>query len=47
MLQSPKMFGYLLWSTTVTTVNVSLTLLELLLSHGCFMPPLFGVDLPL
>src|SRR5688572_6536182 len=35
---------YVFWSPTV---NVSLTLLELLPSHGYFMPPLFGGDLPL
>src|SRR5678815_4271587 len=38
---------YVFWSPTVTTVNVSLTLLELLSSHGYVMPPLFGGDLPL
>src|SRR5688572_6593183 len=38
---------YVFWSPTVSTVNVSLTLLELLPSHGYFMPPLFGGDLPL
>src|SRR5688572_33040774 len=43
-----SMFGYVFWSPTVTTVNVSLTLLARLLpSHGYFMPPLFGGDLPL
>ena len=42
-----SMFGYVFWSPTVTTVNVSLTLLGLLPSHGYFMPPLFGGDLPL
>src|SRR5688572_32855705 len=39
---------YVFWSPTVTTVNVSLTLLSYyILSHGYFMPPLFGGDLPL
>src|SRR5688572_31830365 len=38
---------YVFWSPTVTTVNVSLQLLELLSSHGNVMPPLFGGDLPL
>src|SRR5688572_6840774 len=38
---------HVFWSPTVTTVNVSLTLLELLFSHGYVMPPLFGGDLPL
>src|SRR5678815_858906 len=39
--------SYVFWSPTVTTVNVSLTLLELLSSHSYVMPPLFGGDLPL
>src|SRR5678815_3432202 len=42
-----SMFGYVFWSPTATTVNVSLTLLGLLPSHGYFMPPLFVGDLPL
>src|SRR5688572_29830397 len=38
-----SMFACVFWSPTVTTVNVSLTLLGLLSSHGYFMPPLLGV----
>src|SRR5688572_16359824 len=38
---------YVFWSPTVTTVNVSLQLLELLSSQGYVMHPLFGGDLPL
>src|ERR1043165_9789600 len=30
---------YVFWYSTVSTVNVSLTFLELLPSHGYFMPP--------
>ena len=39
---------YVIWSPTVSTVNVSLTLLELLPSIGYFfLPCLVGMDLPL
>src|SRR5688572_5797241 len=37
---------YVFWSPTVSRVNVSLTLLELLPSHGYFTPPLFRGDFP-